>query len=285
MEITLLLEHSDRSQLRAWLQENHSKGKECWTEFNRNITWIDTVDSTNEEARRQIQSLDHLSVISARHQTAGRGQRGNSWSSESGMNLTFSIVIKYGTERYGDLAPSDQFIISKITCLAVMEFLKNYGIDARIKWPNDIYVKDKKIAGILIENGLRGSRMAHSIIGIGLNVNQTIFESDLYNPTSIRLESQDTTDLDLHDTLEKFMNIFQDILENKTLLEVDRLYHSNLWRLDVKSTFVDNTTNIPSSPEFTGTIRGVSGIGELLIEDENTSEIRKFSFREIGYIL
>ena len=147
------------------------------------------------------------------------------------------------------------------------------------------YVKDKKIAGILIENGLRGSRMAHSIIGIGLNVNQTIFDSNLYNPTSIRLESQDTTDLDLHDTLEKFMNIFQDILENKTLLEVDRLYHSNLWRLDVKSTFVDYTTNIPSSPEFTGTIRGVSGIGELLIEDENTSEIRKFSFREIGYIL
>ena len=177
-----------------------------------NITWLDIVDSTNNEAKRQIKSLNHMSVISSFHQTAGRGQRGNSWRSEKGMNLTFSIVIKYGADGYGDLNPSNQFLISKVTSLAVTEFLKRFGIDAQIKWPNDIYVKNKKIAGILIEHALQGNTMAYSIIGIGLNVNQLNFDSNLFNPTSIRLESPGLTHLDLKDALDDFLNIFKDII-------------------------------------------------------------------------
>jgi BirA family biotin operon repressor/biotin-[acetyl-CoA-carboxylase] ligase len=265
-----------------------------------NITWLDIVDSTNNEAKRQIQSLNHMSVISSFHQTAGRGQRGNSWRSEKGMNLTFSIVIKYGADGYGDLNPSNQFLISKVTSLAVTEFLKRFGIDAQIKWPNDIYVKNKKIAGILIEHALQGNTMAYSIIGIGLNVNQLNFDSNLFNPTSIRLESPGLTHLDLKDALNDFLNIFKDITENKIISEIDELYHSKLWRLDSKSTFVDYTklptryhegpvVPIPdstrSSIEFSGRIIGVSSIGELLIEDSSSFQIRRFSFKEIGYII
>ena len=218
------------------------------------------------------------------------------------MNLTFSIVLKYGTEGFGDLAPSNQFIISKYASLAVIEFLKTYGIEAKIKWPNDIYVKDKKIAGILIEHALQGGTMAYSIIGIGLNSNQTVFDSDLFNPTSIRLEAHDSASLDLKDALVEFLNIFKDITEHKTAFEIDRLYHSSLWRLDVESTFIDYTNlptgyhegpitpsqtsnSIPYSIEFSGTIRGVSSIGELLVEDANTSIIRRFNFKGISYII
>ena len=265
---------------------------------NMTVSWLDTVDSTNDEAKRQIKSLDHLSVISSHHQTAGRGQKGNSWSSQKGMNLTFSIVIKFGAEGYGDLHPSNQFIISKVTSLAVIDLLERFGIDARIKWPNDIYVKNKKIAGILIEHTLLGNTMAYSIIGIGLNVNQLSFDSNLLNPTSIRLETSNSTSIDLEDTLEEFLSIFKDIAEHKTILEIDRLYHSKLWRLDAKSTFVDYT-NLPtkyhegpiglmpndtqSSIEFSGRIIGVSSIGELLIEDSDSLQVRRFNFKEIGY--
>ena len=119
---------------------------------NNSIIWIDTVDSTNDEAKRKIHSLSHLSVIAAYEQTSGRGQRGNIWSSEAGKNLTFSIIIKYGKDAYYDLIPSNQFIFSKIASITVLDLLSKYGIKAEIKWPNDIYVNDKKIAGILIEN-------------------------------------------------------------------------------------------------------------------------------------
>lgn len=264
------------------------------------ITWLDVVDSTNDEAKRQILSLNHLSVISAVHQTAGRGQRGNTWSSESGMNLTFSIVIKYGPEGYGYLAAADQFTISKIASLAVIEFLKTYSIDAKIKWPNDIYVNDKKIAGILIEHAMQGERMAYSIIGIGLNTNQISFDSNLFNPTSIRLEHPNLNCLNLHLALEGFIKIFKDITEHQTLFEVDRLYHSNLWRLDTECTFVDFTNlpkghhegpilplsgEIPSPIAFSGIIRGVSRMGELIVKDLHSSKIHKYNFKEIGYII
>lgn len=148
------------------------------------IMWFDTLDSTNEEVRRRIDSLDNLSVVAVRCQTSGRGQGTNSWESAPGENLTFSIVLKDL-----NILPKEQIVISQITALSVVELLEKHGIEAKIKLPNDIYVGSKKICGILIENTLCSNKIRWSIIGIGINVNQTVFPTHLPNPTSILLET------------------------------------------------------------------------------------------------
>ena len=140
------------------------------------IIWLESIDSTNEECRRRISDIDNLSVVAALSQTSGKGQRGNVWLSESGQNLTFSIVLKFPAKGLkAEMEPMlayDQFVLSEITSLAIVDLLADFGIEAKIKWPNDIYIGDRKICGMLIENSLRGEWIQHSIIGIGLNVNQ-----------------------------------------------------------------------------------------------------------------
>ena len=154
---------------------------------NPDIIWLDVAESSNDEARKAIDSLDNLSVVAVRCQTKGRGQRTNTWETAPGQNLTFSIVLK-------DLQilPSEQIAISQITALSVVDFLASHGIEAKIKLPNDIYVDAKKICGILIENSICSNKMKWSIIGIGINVNQTTFPSSLPNPTSILLQKYRT---------------------------------------------------------------------------------------------
>lgn len=150
------------------------------------MVWLDETPSTNswlssEVASRKRGELSDLTAVAARCQSSGRGQRGNSWESEPGKNLTLS-VLHYPSER---IAPADQFAISEATALAVADTLALFGIEAKVKWPNDIYAGDRKICGILIENSLTGARIDHSILGVGLNVNQTRFLSDAPNPISI----------------------------------------------------------------------------------------------------
>lgn len=175
------------------------------------IIWIDTVDSTNSEARRRIDHLSNLSVISATEQTAGRGQRDNIWLSARGQNLTFSIVLKYGEDHLREIRPADQSVISDITSQSVVEFLSKYGIEAWIKWPNDVYVGDNKICGMLIEHSIKGNALSHSIIGVGLNVNQTEFDDSIPDPTSIRMETADKycESYDLKFLLGELMDIFK----------------------------------------------------------------------------
>lgn len=151
---------------------------------NPDIIWLDVAESSNDEARKAIDSLDNLSVVAVRCQTSGRGQGTNSWESAPGENLTFSIVLKDL-----NILPKEQIVISQITALSVVELLEKHGIEAKIKLPNDIYVGSKKICGILIENTLCSNKIRWSIIGIGINVNQTVFPTHLPNPTSILLET------------------------------------------------------------------------------------------------
>lgn len=151
------------------------------------IRWYDSVESTNDEARRLIRDLDNLSVIAARCQTAGRGQGDHKWHSLPGENLTFSVVLKFGERGLAPLAARDALLITETVTLALRLYLEEKGITVRIKWPNDIYTGDRKICGILIENILQGQDVASSIVGIGLNLNQTEFPSDLPNPVSLAL--------------------------------------------------------------------------------------------------
>lgn len=171
------------------------------------IIWLETVDSTNEEAKRRISTLDNLSVLSVSYQTQGKGQRNNRWLSEPGCNLLISIVMK-PSEIWGKscLEAKDQFTVSRITTESVVELLDCHDIEARIKLPNDIYVGDNKICGILIENGIKGNLLEYCIIGIGLNVNQTTFDTALPNPVSMSSITGRTYDLSC--LLDRFMDIF-----------------------------------------------------------------------------
>lgn len=145
------------------------------------IIWYESLDSTNSELRRRISEFDNLSVIASRAQSAGRGQGTHSWHSTAGMNLTFSIVYK----SYG-LPVSEALLITCATTLGIRDYLLSKGVESRIKWPNDIWVGDRKICGILIENRLESTEILWSIVGIGLNLNETEWPKDLPNPVSLK---------------------------------------------------------------------------------------------------
>lgn len=254
------------------------------------IIWLESVDSTNKEAQRRISDIDNLSVLSANQQTEGRGQRGNTWSSESGKNLLFSVVMKFSDSIFdGELLPAinshDQFVISETAALSVVDLLAENDTEAKIKWPNDIYVGDRKICGILIENSIKGNSLSHSILGIGLNVNQTSFDPSLPNPTSITLETGRT--YDLRSLLERYMEIFCNYLSRYCnphggYARLRKLYLSQLWRNGETSDFIDRTRK--QEYKFKGTIEGLSDIGHLIIKTEE-GELREFSFQEISFII
>ena len=305
------------------------------------IIWLESVDSTNLEAQRHISDIDNLSVLSALEQTAGRGQRGNTWTSNAGENLMFSIVLKFASDNYGRaIEARDQFVLNEIAALSVVDFLHSYSIQAQIKWPNDIYAGSRKICGILIENSLRGKWLSSSIIGIGLNINQRNFNVNLPNPTSMVLcrpdlnchsvspecnsdSSQYHSDssqshserseesFDIRTCLEEFLDIFTSYYNRYLAAGGDfsplrRQYLEHLWRLDIPAEYLDYTSlpsghldapmnictdfegtdDTQSKPRrFKGIIRGLSEIGNLLVEDLSTGLLRDFGFKEIGYIL
>ena len=250
------------------------------------IIWLENIDSTNNEARRHISTLDNLSVVSALSQKDGRGQQGNSWLSEAGKNLLFSVVLRLDVQAY------DQFVISQMASLAVIDLLGKYDIEAKIKWPNDIYVGDMKICGILIENAVCGKFISHSIVGIGLNVNQKNFDISLPNPTSMILScptnpEDDSHDFNIHNLLDEYIDILSEYIDRFCHItggynRLNHLYLAQMWRKDVKSEFIDNTTSPPS--QFTGIIRGISDIGLLSVETTK-GELKEFAFKDISYII
>ena len=164
------------------------------------IIWLEEVDSTNKYIKRNIDTLDNLSVVSVLSQTEGKGQGDHKWHSEPGKNLLFSILLKNP-----DVPAADQSIISDTVAESVVRLLERHGIQAWIKPPNDIWVDKKKICGILIEHSLRADRISWTIIGIGLNVNQISFPDDLPNPTSMALENKGGNTSDI---LNEFLEIF-----------------------------------------------------------------------------
>ena len=146
-----------------------------------NIIWYDELDSTNNEARRVLDALDNLSVIASVGQSAGRGQGDHTWFASPGKNITATIVLKPE-----NLSAGDYLFVTRVTTLALLSYLREHGVQARIKWPNDIWVEDRKICGILIENIIDGNRMKACLIGIGLNINEEGWPENLPNPVSLK---------------------------------------------------------------------------------------------------
>lgn len=192
-----------------------------------NIIWMDEVDSTNSEAVRRLESLDNMSVLAARCQSAGRGKDTHKWLTAPGENLTFTIVLKYSSSGpseklssggqsdaenaisippYPPFPAANQMLLSAAAAASVVNFLAGEGISAWVKWPNDVYVGKKKICGILIEHRIIGTQLKSSIIGIGINLNQTVFDPLVPNPTSVALLSG--RKLDITEALERFCGIF-----------------------------------------------------------------------------
>ena len=145
------------------------------------IIWLQQAESTNRSIREASSGLDNLSVIAAVEQTAGRGQGTHTWYSTPGKNLTFSLLV-----RPVQLKAADMILLTCATTLGIRDYLHGHGVEARIKWHNDIWVGDRKICGILIENILDGELIAESIIGIGLNLNEEGWPTDLPNPVSLK---------------------------------------------------------------------------------------------------
>lgn len=244
--------------------------------------WLESVDSTNTEVLRRADSLDNLSVIAAVNQTAGRGQRGNTWMVEPGANLTFTILLKFGEGALSPLKATRQFTISQAVTLALQEYFTGEGIQAKIKWPNDIYVRDRKLVGILVENALEGDHVARSIVGIGINCNQREFPPQLMNPTSMSLLTGKR--YDTKQALQDFLAVLGKYLETMETpqgrQEIHRQYISRLYRLGSMHEYTD----CRSGEVFKGTIKGISESALLQMEMPD-GQIKEFAFKEISYIL
>ena len=243
--------------------------------IGNSIVRLQLTDSTNNYANSQIRKneIPDGTVFLAYEQTAGRGQQKNYWESEPGKNLTFSVVL------YPDfLEIRRQFILSKVVTLGIYKALHKYVDALKIKWPNDIYAGDQKLGGILIENSIMNGLLKSSVIGIGLNVNQTIFLSNAPNPVSIQ------TLTNQHFDCEKLLTeVLSGINEYYTFLrqvedeKIDREFLSVLYRINEKHHFR------AEDEVFEGEIIGVNEIGQLLIRKED-GQILDFHFKEVEFL-
>lgn len=242
-----------------------------------NYLILEEVDSTNSYVSVHSSELDDMTMVAAATQTAGRGQRGNSWESEPGENLTFTLLA-----RALPVAPAEQFAISEAVALSVADYLEENGLEARVKWPNDIYVGDGKISGILIEHALTGSRIDHTRIGVGLNVNQTCFRSDAPNPVSMAGLLGERYDVSrvaaaLGVILERRLGLLG---SESGRVKMHGEFKRRLWRGEGFHKFRD-----PKSGEvLIRCIADVNPWGPLVLESED-GERREYMFKEIEFVL
>lgn len=236
--------------------------------------------STNSYLARIASLLPSGTVIYTPCQSAGRGQRGNSWESEPGKNITFSLLIKNIP-----IPPASQFYISEAVSIAIVEVLSSYSPGFSVKWPNDIYFHDKKVCGILIEHSLVGSAIAHSIIGVGININQTVFTSDAPNPTSLKLITGVSDDYTLDDILHRVCDAIYRLASlpdtsPSYLADMHRLYLSRLYRFDGDS----HKFATPDGSIFDAKIDTVLPDGTfcLKLADGN---VKHYLFKEVSFII
>jgi len=240
------------------------------------ILFFENLPSTNTKAAILLKSneLPEGTVICTNYQLAGRGQKGNKWESENGKNLLISIVLFPSK-----IIPSDQFYISMVVSLGISDFVKRYIQVCRIKWPNDIYVNNDKIAGLLIENSIMGDQVENSIAGIGLNINQDKFLSDAPNPVSLKIITG--INFDLTTCLNQLVSDLDKRYKQLIAGEYEQIkedYVSQLFRLNELHNYSDK------NGIFKGKIKSVTDYGRLQIERGN-GLINDYSFKDVEFIL
>ena len=236
------------------------------------IYHLDITASTNDDARDE--KYREGDVVWADFQTAGRGQRGHEWHSRKGENLTFSVVLE------PSFVPiAEQFSVSEVVALSLVDMLAEYGIEAKIKWTNDIYVGDRKLVGILIEHSLSSTALRRTIVGVGINVNQTEFDASLPNPVSMaQLLGRE---LSVEDVLQNFLGYLQrnyELLREGQNLLHDK-YNSLLYRRDEWHTYA-----LPNGEKFSAAIRGTAPSGALQLEDK-WGATKEYLFKEVEFVI
>jgi len=237
--------------------------------------YSEELTSTNSQASLMLKEglAAEGCVIYTDFQTSGKGRAGNRWESERGKNLLISIILNPRS-----IPPEGQFFISMAISLAICDFVDNHLPGSKIKWPNDIYINDDKIAGILIENSILGGTLESTIAGIGININQVEFPSSVPNPVSLSMSTGIEYDCKvcleellvcLEERYEQLMSGRLEQLKNEYL---SRMYWLNEWH------FYKSEREL-----FRGMAKGISEYGRLIIEDENCKQA-EFDFKEIEYV-
>ncbi|MBQ0153978.1 MAG: biotin--[acetyl-CoA-carboxylase] ligase [Bacteroidales bacterium] len=244
--------------------------------------YIATVNSTNDYLRL------HPDIVTLRtdFQTSGRGQAGNHWESEQGQNLLFSTRLK----EIG-LAATDQWFINMLVAVALYETLNTklstLNSTLTIKWPNDLYYGDKKLAGVLIENTLLGTHIADSIIGIGLNLNQTEWHSDAPNPVSLKQITGE--DYDPDEIMNMFLTTLAQLMPNMNRIRSDYMQHlyrreGFYWWEEREVSTMPTMNGTRTEQSFEAQIVDITPQGELVLQTRN-QEIKTYHFKQIKYIL
>lgn len=237
------------------------------------IYHIAETTSTNDLAREE--RYGHGDVICAERQTAGRGQRGHTWTSPEGVNLLFSVVLCPTF-----LPAGEQFLLSQAVALALVDTLGTCGIDARIKWTNDIYAGDRKLVGILIEHHLAGGRLARTVAGIGINVNQTAFDPALPNPVSLaqaggrKFNRSRLLETFLVRCLRRYAQ-----LERGEKEALQHAYRKRMYRLGEQHPY-----RLSDGTLFQAAIEGVLPSGELILRHADGTR-HEYLFREIEFVI
>ena len=247
----------------------HIEETDSTNRWLRNYMATDKHGLARTSSVRESPSQSDAVIIVAEYQTAGKGCGSNSWESERGKNLTFSLLI-----HPQQIPANEQFRITEVASLALCETLARYiSNKVEIKWPNDIYVGDRKICGMLIENRLQGPVIKDSIIGIGLNVNQRQFLSDAPNPVSLyQLTGQET---DREALLKDFLEAFERISPSET---TSRDYRERLYRKGQEAIYEDQRGR------FKARLTDVLPDGRLVLRDETNRE-RAYAFKEVRFVV
>jgi len=246
--------------------------------FGNKIIRLDSVTSTNVYLINLLKKgfLQEGTLVISDNQYAGKGLDKNVWESENGKNLTFSVIL------HPDFLPAEkQFMLTKAISLAVCRFIKMYIVDehVKIKWPNDIYIENQKVAGILINNSIQGSQMIYSVVGIGININQTAFLSDAPNPVSLAIKNNKIYDLeDCLNQLCRCLDTFYYSLQTKKWKIIDREYLTGLYQYQLPKTYYYK------EKEIQATITGVSAFGKLQLTIISGEKI-ECDLKEIGFIV
>ena len=223
----------------------------------------------------QNRGISDFAVVTAGHQTAGRGQRGNTWNSNAGENLLFSILVRPGET----LEVSKQFLLSQAVALCIHDAMKCYGIDTQLKWPNDIYAGNRKLAGILLELDYSGAFVEQAIIGIGLNVNQENFPPMDRTPASMKMLRK--RDFILDDVLATILDLFEHYYTEMRFGNRDAIaaeYKSVLLGMNERHTFIDRDGH------FDAVIQDIESDGHLLLL-RNDGSTGRYAFKEVEMMI
>lgn len=223
--------------------------------------------------KRTEKKLPDLYAVYADFQTAGRGAGSNKWHSTRGLNILTSIYFETG------LAAADQFVFNLWFATSTRRFLVKYVPDILIKWPNDLYVNNCKLAGDLTEHSVSGNRLDFTVAGIGINVNEKDFPDEIPNPTSLFLETGEQHDVDA--LLDEYLAVLQErrpLLSKEHEAELRNEYLSHLYRLNEQHPYLIDGQRI------TATIRDIDRFGRLILELPDGKQ-EAYGFKEVGYVV